>query len=428
MTAIAVQITSILPPDTTVITWQQVPKEEQERLSRAIRGKSPEIIVYPANTTALSSLVRFTNENRLSLLAYGQGSKLDWGGLVESPDILVSTQNLNRIIDHARGDLTITVQAGLKLADLQAFLAPSGQFLPLDPSYADNATIGGIIATADAGTWRQRYGGVRDLILGFSFIRHDGEIAKAGGRVVKNVAGYDMMKLFTGSYGTLGIIDQITLRLYPETPNSETLIITGNSENISKLSQVIRQSSLTPTVAECLNPGMTQALGLGEKVALLLRFQSIPESISEQSQQVSYLGQQLDCQTNYYRDEAEVSLGQRYRKTIDNYDQEGNFFGKIGLLPSNLALVIDQINGLASINISSGVGKVILKSEENLDKIRSLCHGNQGYLTVLTAPPSLKEKIEPWGYTGNAITMMKTLKTKFDPHGIFSPERFLNKI
>ncbi|TRT85620.1 MAG: FAD-binding oxidoreductase, partial [Microcystis aeruginosa Ma_AC_P_19900807_S299] len=199
MTAIAVQITSILPPDTTVITWQQVPKEEQERLSRAIRGKSPEIIVYPANTTALSSLVRFSNENRLSLLAYGQGSKLDWGGLVESPDILVSTQNLNQIIDHARGDLTITVQAGLKIADLQAFLAPSGQFLPLDPSYADNATIGGIIATADAGTWRQRYGGVRDLILGFSFIRHDGEIAKAGGRVVKNVAGYDMMKLFTGS-------------------------------------------------------------------------------------------------------------------------------------------------------------------------------------------------------------------------------------
>ncbi|MFM7352780.1 MAG: FAD-binding oxidoreductase, partial [Microcystis aeruginosa] len=219
-----------------------------------------------------------------------------------------------------------------------------------------------------------------------------------------------------------------TLRLYPETANSETLIITGNSENISKLSQFIRQSSLTPTVAECLNLGMTQALELGEKVALLLRFQSIPESISEQSQQVSYLGQQLDCQTNYYRDEEEVSLWQRYRKTIDNSSQEGNFFGKIGLLPSSLALVIDQINGLASINVSSGVGKVILKSEENLDKIRSLCSANQGYLTVLTAPPSLKEKIEPWGYTGNAITMMKTLKTKFDPHGIFSPERFLNKI
>ncbi|MFM6899812.1 MAG: FAD-binding protein, partial [Microcystis panniformis] len=103
MTAIAAQITSILPADTTVIAWPQVPKEEQERLSRAIRGKSPEIIVYPANTAALVCVVRFANENRLSLLAYGQGSKLDWGGLVESPDILVSTQNLNRIIDHARG-------------------------------------------------------------------------------------------------------------------------------------------------------------------------------------------------------------------------------------------------------------------------------------------------------------------------------------
>jgi glycolate oxidase FAD binding subunit len=97
-------------------------------------------------------------------------------------------------------------------------------------------------------------------------------------------------------------------------------------------------------------------------------------------------------------------------------------------LPSNLGIVIDKINGLASINLSSGVGKVILKSPENLDKIRSLCRANQGYLTVLTAPKSVKEKIEPWGYTGNAITMMKTLKNKFDPQGIFNPERFLNKI
>jgi glycolate oxidase FAD binding subunit len=428
MTAIASQITSILPPDTTVILWEQVTKEEQEKLSASFQGTKPACLVYPANTAALASLVRFTSQNRLSLLAYGQGSKLDWGGLVKSPDVLVSSKKLNRIIDHATGDLTITVEAGLKLADLQAFLAPSGQFLPLDPSYADNATLGGIMATADAGTWRQRYGGVRDMILGFSFIRHDGEIANAGGRVVKNVAGYDMMKLFTGSYGTLGIISQITFRLYPQTVNSETLIITGNSDNISKLSQVIRQSALTPTVAECLNSQMTQVLGLGEKVALMMRFESIPESISEQSQQVSYLGQQLDCRTNYYRDNEEVSLWQRYRKTIDNFSQEGDFFGKIGLSPSKLGLVIEKINGLASINISSGVGKVILKSEENLDKIRSLCSANQGYLTVLTAPSSLKAKIEPWGYTGNAIVMMKTLKTKFDPHSIFSPERFLNKI
>jgi glycolate oxidase FAD binding subunit len=307
-------------------------------------------------------------------------------------------------------------------------LVPSGQFLPLDPSYPENATIGGIMATADAGTWRQRYGGVRDLILGFSFVRHDGEIAKAGGRVVKNVAGYDLVKLFTGSYGTLGIINQITLRLYPQTTNSETLIITGNSENISKLSQVIRQSALTPTVAEYLSLQMTQALGLGENAALLLRFETIPASINEQSQQVRDLGQQLDCVTNSYRDNEEVSLWQRYRKTIDNFGQETDFFCKIGLLPSNLGIVIDKINGLASINLSSGVGKVILKSPENLDKIRSLCSANQGYLTVLAAPKSVKEKIEPWGYTGNAITMMKTLKNKFDPQGIFNPERFLNKI
>jgi glycolate oxidase FAD binding subunit len=428
MTSIASQITSILSLDTTVIAWEQADVEEKEKLSASLKGKNPACLVYPSDSAALSSLVRFANQNRLSLLAYGQGSKLDWGGLVKSPDILVSTKNLNRIIDHAVGDLTVTVESGLKLADLQNYIAPSSQFLPLDPSYADQATIGGIMATADAGAWRQRYGGVRDMILGFSFIRHDGGIAKAGGRVVKNVAGYDMMKLFTGSYGTLGIIDQITLRLYPKTTNSETLIVRGNNENISKLSQFIRQSALTPTVAEFLNPQMLQELGLGKTFALLLRFESIPASISEQSQQVSYLGQQLDCQTNYYRDNEEVSLWQRYRKTMDNSGQEAHFFCKIGLLPSAIGTVVAKINGLTSINISSGVGKLILKSEENFDKIRSLCNANQGYLTVLTAPSSVKEKIEPWGYTGNAIAMMKTLKNKFDPQSIFSPERFLNKI
>jgi glycolate oxidase FAD binding subunit len=333
---------------------------------------------------------------------------------------------LNRVIEHATGDLVITVEAGLTLADLRAFLAPSRQFLPLDPSYAERATIGGIMATADAGPWRQRYGGVRDLILGCALVRHDGAIAKAGGRVVKNVAGYDMMKLFTGSYGTLGIISQVSLRLFPMTPASETLLVTGSGEGIAKLSATIRKSGLTPTVAEMLTRGAVEALESTGGIGLLLRFESIAESIAEQSRQIAALAGQLDSSIAYYRGEEEGDLWQRYRKIMDNPSGSAANFGKIGVLPSTLAAIVSSLDGIGSINISSGIGKLITGQE--VTKVRSRLLGNQGYLILLSAPKSVKETIDPWGYTGNSIEMMQTIKNKFDPKRIFNPDRSLHKL
>jgi glycolate oxidase FAD binding subunit len=170
-------------------------------------------IGLPTSESELAELVTIANRDRTQLVVAGNSTKLDWGGTVKGAKSIVSTQKLDRLIAHAVGDLTVTVEAGINFANLQTILAAAGQFLPLDPVYPDRATIGGIIATANTGSLRHRYGGVRDLLLGISFVRSDGKIAKAGGRVVKNVAGYDMMKLFTGSYGTLGILTAVTLRV-----------------------------------------------------------------------------------------------------------------------------------------------------------------------------------------------------------------------
>ena len=191
-------------------------------------------ILMPSSAIELAELVAIANLERSPLVVAGNSSKLDWGGTVKEAKSIVTTQKLDRLIAHAVGDLTVTVEAGMKFAALQEILATAGQFLPLDPAYPNISTIGGIIATADTGSLRHRYGGVRDLLLGISFVRADGKIAKAGGRVVKNVAGYDMMKLFTGSYGTLGILTEVTLRVYPLPANSGTVILTGAVEGLSK--------------------------------------------------------------------------------------------------------------------------------------------------------------------------------------------------
>ena len=189
----------------------------------------PFYLAFPETLEALATGVKLANEFDWKILICGNGSKLSWGGLVKEAQLVISTQRLNRIIDHAIGDLTVTVEAGMTISQLQQALSPSNQFLPLNPCYPQSATIGGIVATADTGSWRQGYGGVRDLLLGLSFVRADGVIAKAGGRVVKNVAGYDLMKLFCGSFGTLGIISQVTMRLYPHIRSFNDFNITRKS-------------------------------------------------------------------------------------------------------------------------------------------------------------------------------------------------------
>ena len=143
----------------------------------------PQALVYPATEAELAAVMACAHQNRWRVLPCGSGSKLAWGGLVEGVDLVVSTARLNQVIDHAVGDMTLTAQAGVKLADVAPRLAQHNQFLAIDPAYPDQATLGGIVATADTGSLRQGYGGLRDRVIGLSFARADGQIAKAGGRV-----------------------------------------------------------------------------------------------------------------------------------------------------------------------------------------------------------------------------------------------------
>src|SRR4028119_714768 len=300
MKAIAQEL-ELIVGNSGICDWENLKPLWQERLAKVNAPDSiPSSIVYPSTAEELASIMSRAYSNSWNVLPCGSGSKLGWGGIAKNLDLVVSTERLNRVIEHAVGDLTVTVEAGVKFADLQDILLKTGQFLPLEPAYPQDATLGGIVATADSGSLRHRYGGIRDMLLGLSFIRSDGKIAKAGGRVVKNVAGYDLMKLFTGSYGTLGILTEVTLRVYPVPEATGTVVLVGEKEAIASATQTLLASALTPTAADLLSTQVVAQLGIGQGMGLMVRFQSLTQSVKEQSFRLLEVGTQLGLQGTLY--------------------------------------------------------------------------------------------------------------------------------
>ncbi|WP_353932621.1 FAD-binding oxidoreductase [Okeanomitos corallinicola TIOX110] len=428
MNAISSSLASIIHTENAVVPWENLEPAQQQPIQLAMNPKSnPSCIVYPHTQAELSGVITTADANKWSILPCGNMSKINWGGLSRNIDIVVSTKRINKLIEHAVGDLTITVEAGMKFCEVQAILAKSGQILAIDPAFPADATIGGVVSTADTGSLRQRYGGIRDQLLGITFIRADGKIAKAGGRVVKNVAGYDLMKLFTGAYGTLGIISQLTFRVYPQLETSATVLLTGKAEAISQAATILQGSELTPTKADLLSNQLVSNLGLGNGNGLIIQFQSINESVKEQSNIILTVGEKLGLESAIYQDEDETNLWQQLPEKIHSSVNNSEISCKIGVLPTAAMEVINQIK-LGLIHLNSGLGLVRLENQDQVLALRRLCEANSGFLTMLSAPVEVKERLDIWGYSGNALPIMQGIKKQFDGNLILSPGRFLGGI
>lgn len=413
----------------------------QERVEKAVApGTKIACTVYPNTQEELAAVIAWARNNRWGVLPTGSGSKLDWGGLVklDPPNppgagaiVAVSTARLNRLVEHAVGDLTVTAEAGMKFADLQQILAAAGQFLPIDPAYPQEATLGGIVATADAGSLRHRYRGVRDLLLGITFVRSDGKIAVAGGRVVKNVAGYDLMKLFTGAYGTLGVISQVTFRVYPLPESSGTVVLTGEVNALSQTAQILLSSALTPSAIDLLSPQLVAKLGLGKGTGLIVRFQSIAESVKQQSARLLEVGEKLGLQGTSCCENEEAHLWQRLPQTMWDSGTKSAIICKIGIRPSEAVTAINTLPVQdALIHAGSGLGVLRFEAAtaDTLLQVRRGCEAKGGFLTVLAAPADIKQQLDVWGYNGSAIDLMRRIKQQFDPENLLSPHRFISGI
>ena len=354
----------------------------------------------------------------------GGGSK-PWGRPVEPPEVEVSTERLDRVTEHNEGDLTAVFGAGLPLARAQAALAGAGQMVALDPPFGrpgdgDSATIGGVVATGDSGPLRHRYGAPRDLVLGITVALSDGTVARAGGKVIKNVAGYDLAKLFTGSFGTLGLIVEVVMRLHPRPP--ETMTAVGASEDPAALGQAASAVAHSPFGPECLDVSWDG--GGGEVMA---RFVGVAPEAG--AREVVKLMEHAGLQTRLAGDDDDLWDRQRARQRA----LEGAVVRVSGLaseLPTVLrsarevgASVVGRAGlGLSWITLGSGDVPELVS---NIEELRRRLHPFR--CVVLDAPVEVREKVDVWGDEG-ALPLMQRIKARFDSPGVCNPGIFVGGI
>src|SRR6266849_8826503 len=232
----------------------QTISDADELRNYAVDGLLPRLVVIPETVEQVSQTVALANQQGFTLFTRGGGSRLNLGGIPERFDVLLETTKLRRLLEHEAPDLTCHVEAGITFAEFQAKLATKGQWLALDPPDAQQATIGGILASNASGPKRLRYGTARDIVIGLRVVQASGDIARSGGRVVKNVAGYDLNKLYIGSLGTLGIIIEANFKLQPLPISERTFLLTFlNAADAMQTVITILGSLLTPSAVELID-------------------------------------------------------------------------------------------------------------------------------------------------------------------------------
>jgi len=355
-------------------------------------------IVEPHSEEEAAEILRCANEDGAAVIPRGGGTKSDWGNPPRRTDVMLSTANLNRVIEHAWADLTVTVEAGCTIAELQRRLAQHGQRLALDPLWPEKATVGGVLSTNDSGVLRLRYGGLRDLIIGITLALADGTLARSGGKVVKNVAGYDLSKLVTGAFGTLGVITSATFRLHPLPKH--TCTVTAAIPDLRAMQELmgkILDAQLVPAAVQ------VRAGAAAPQIDVL--FEGTEEGIHAQ---VDRLREMTPL----------IENGPEVWQRLDAG-------AKISVLPARIAETLEGLEGYAVVE-ATGIGWV---QSHRLAQMREKIEGKGGSL-VLMRP---YESMDAWGATaesagGDALPLMRAIKQRFDPRGILNPGVFVGGI
>lgn len=389
-----------------------------------VRAAGSAIIAAPADTQQIAEILRFAHTNELTVVPTGGGTKRSWGN-PGTPDILLSLERMDRLREHTWEDMTCRVEAGCTWAAMQAELRRHGQMVALDPLWPEMATIGGIVATNDSGALRLKYGGLRDLIIGMTVVLVDGTIAKTGGKVVKNVAGYDLHKLMTGSFGTLSVIAEVNFRLHPV--ESTVLSYTVAAPDVSFFAAPVRallESELTPS---CLQ------FRIGDGVCCLdLHIASRPECMDEYGRRVRSIFSEMTVST----------AGDDVWSAREALFADKNAVVlKISVLPADVCTLcaelqrrsfapnlsiscVAQATGLITVALLGAPDAVVAA----IESIRHRVQPSRGSVVVLQLPDALRGSVDVWGAPPAALPLMREIKRQFDPSRILNPGRFVGNI
>jgi glycolate oxidase FAD binding subunit len=375
-----------------------------------VGGVPARFVVAPADQAAVAAVLRTAYEHGLAVVPTGSGTKLSWGAAPERVDVLLDLSRLDRLVEHAAGDLIAVVASGRRLDALQADLASAGQWLAVDPPRG--GTIGGLVATATSGPTRLLHGPVRDLVIGTTMVRADGVVARSGGKVVKNVAGYDLGKLVSGSYGTLGVLTEVAVRLHPLPEASRWVSVpVTSSAHAADLVQRVVHSHLVATAVELDRPADGAA-------SLVVRLDGIGPGVAART------------------DHARALLGDGVQDSDEapgwwGTEPAGDVLLKVTHEIASLAAVLDAAAGL-DVRGSAAVGTLYASApaasaSAALARLRSAAPGFGGAVVVLDAPAELKATLDVWGPV-RGLDLMRRVKDQFDPTRVLSPGRFVGGI
>jgi glycolate oxidase FAD binding subunit len=393
-------------------------RAHEARSTEAIAGVMPRYVAEPASTGETAGVLRVARDRGLRVVARGGGTKQHWGMPPEQVDVVVETHGLAGLSEHASGDLIAVTGAGTRMVDLQDTLAKADQQLALDDAF-NGSTIGGAVATATSGPRRLLYGTMRDLLIGITFVRADGVVARSGGRVVKNVAGYDFGKLLTGSYGTLGVVTEVVVRLHP-VPKVRRWVL-GSLPDAAAAARVATEVLASQVVASAVE--VDQPVDGDVNVAVLL--EGVEAGVAARVE------------------EARRMVG----PSADVSESAPDWFGCYPFGPGDVGLKVSStITGLASVmararqlvmpvrGSMAGVlyaagptGLGVSELSASVDQMRAVSQVASGHTVVLTAPPGVRDDLDLWGPVPG-IDLMRRLKEQLDPGRLLAPGRFVGGI
>src|SRR5690348_14525473 len=394
----------------------------------SVYGVQAQFILEPATESQLADALRLANESKLAVIPRGGGTKLGWGSPPARADIILSTMRLNHVLEHAWADLTVTVEAGCTIQRLQETLAEHGQRLALDPMWPEKATVGGILSSNDSGGLCLRFGALRDLIIGVTIALADGTLASSGGKVVKNVAGYDLPKLVTGALGTLGVITRAVFRLHPLPHNTRSFsVAAASAEEAKGFVVAVQDSKLAHTSLQCHFSDDTSPVSD-------ILFEGTEAGLAVQETQLRDLAEHAAVS------EASRSTWTAREELWDFSDRPCTAIAKISILPASMARTMKLVENIAkrqqvrwrALVYATGLGWLRLEGKPEalrgaLHELRSELEAQHGSLVALHRPEKMPA-FDAWGSAGDALPLMKAVKQQMDPKSTLNPGRFVGGI
>ncbi len=404
----------------------------------AVDGLTPRAAVAPSTYEQVAEVMRYAHAEGLAVIPWGGGTHTHIGNVPGRYDIALNLARLDRIVEHEPADLTASCQAGITLDRLRGHLGKHAQLVPLDPPWGEKATVGGVLAANASGPSRHAYGAPRDFTIGLRVVTADGRVTKTGGRVVKNVAGYDLCKLYIGSLGTLGIIVEATFKLAPLPRAERTVIATFETPaRACAFSAELQRRGLALRAVQLLNPTASSAARLpasGGSSALILDLAGTPQAVERSRREIGELAQDAAVDLGEPKDATNVwESVSRLSSTADTV-----LSCKATALPTQMPSLIDSLEAvggpprilaLPTIGILYASWAHLDNAEETIGRLRAATSGASGSLVIEVCPPDLKRRLDVFpDVSGPPFDLMRRIKQQFDPKGILSPGRHLGRL